>query len=152
MSIEFVRTLWHFPRRIGMVENGRQAWVFLLSFFSGGMVLVVAFFPCHDVCFSSKGRPFPLRRALLWWEGEIVFWISASVHNMYGHTDHFWVWVSTRTVWLSSSSSFYTFMWRTGSSFLFGRDQDGMEPTVGGCDTQKTDGDRQGEKIVRWID
>lgn len=25
MSIEFVVALWHFPRRIGMVENCRQA-------------------------------------------------------------------------------------------------------------------------------
>lgn len=139
MSIEFVVALWHFLRRIGMVENGGQAWVFFFLFFwRNGFGGYLFFLVMTCVCLLQRGYPFLLRWTILWWEGEVVFcagfwsglvwlatsfrlrfttctgiWITFAEPSFHG----IWVWVSTGTVWLSSS--FYTFLWWTGFSFLW---------------------------------
>lgn len=177
MSIEFVVALWHFLRRIGMVENGGQAWVFFFLFFWRNGFGGYLFFPCHDVCLStSKGIPLSssldnsmvggrscvLCRVLVWsglvWSGLAGNLVSPSVHNMYGHMDHFrgafFSWNLGLGFYRNSLAIFfflYLFMvdW---VFFSLGGIKMGRGLQWENVIHKRLMGDRQGGKIVRWIE
>lgn len=175
MSIEFVVALWHFLRRIGMVENGGQAWVFFFLFcWRNGFGGYLFFLVMTCVFLLQRGYPFLLRWTILWWEGEIVFcagfwsglvWsglagnlVSASVHNMYGHMDHFrgafFSWILGLGFYRNSLAIFfflYLFMvdW---VFFSLGGIKMGRGLQWENVIHKRLMGDRQGGKIVRWIE